>query len=59
MAPPIPAYLVQVLTDQAPDFPTMNIAVVVIDAVTGEVGGTWSGNSTPSGILGSTCGVTP
>jgi hypothetical protein len=57
--PEFPAYLVQVLADPVPDFPMINIGVVVVDATTGEQSTTYGAGAPPDGIMGTTCGVTP
>jgi hypothetical protein len=53
------AYLVQALGDPVPDYPVINIGVVVVDAETGEMGATYSGGEPPNGMMGTTCGHTP
>jgi hypothetical protein len=55
--PTYPAYLVQVLADPIPDFPMLNIGVVVVNATTGERGTTFGAGQPPYGVMGSTCGV--
>lgn len=54
-----PAYLVQVLADPVPGWPMINIGVVVVNAVTGKGGTTFGAGLPPTGIMGTTCGVTP
>jgi hypothetical protein len=56
--PEFPAYLVQVLGDPVPDFPMINIGVVVVDATTGEQSTTYGAGTPPHGIMGTTCGAT-
>jgi hypothetical protein len=53
------AYLVQALGDPVPDYPVINIGVVVVDAETGVMGSTYSGGEPPNGMMGTTCGHTP
>ena len=58
--PPIfPAYLVQILATPVPGWGTGNIEVVVVNAQTGERGAIYGAGAPPTGIMGSTCGVTP
>jgi hypothetical protein len=57
--PTYAAYLVQVLADPIPDFPMLNIGVVVVNATTGERGTTFGAGQPPYGVMGSTCGVSP
>ena len=57
--PTYPAYMVQVLADPIPDFPLLNIGVMVVNAVTGEAGTAYGGGEAPYGTLGTTCGVSP
>jgi hypothetical protein len=55
---PFPAYLVQVVADPIADFPMLNLSVVVVDAVTGELGTQFGGGLPPNGMMGTSCGVT-
>jgi hypothetical protein len=58
--PTRPAYLVQVISAPVPRFPLMNIALIYVDAQTGDRvwnSGTDGGGSLPFGILGTTCGA--
>jgi hypothetical protein len=57
--PTLAAYLVQTLADPVPDFPMINIGVVVIDATTGDELGAYGGGEAPYGMMGTTCGVSP
>lgn len=57
--PTYPAYLVQVLAPAVPGFDLINIEVIVVNARTGERGPAYGGGPAPSGIMGTTCGVTP
>jgi hypothetical protein len=59
VAPEFPAYLVQVLADPVPDFPMINIGVVVVNATTGEQRTTYGAGTPPHGIMGTTCGAIP
>jgi hypothetical protein len=55
--PTLAAYLVQVLDDPVPEFPGINVGVVVIDATTGDSLMSFGGG--PFGGMGTTCGVSP
>jgi hypothetical protein len=57
--PSFPAYVIQLLGDPIPGRPAINIEVVVIDAESGVQITILGGGEPPSGILGTTCGVTP
>ncbi len=46
--PEFPAYLVQVFDDRVPDFPMINIGVVVVDARTGERSTTYDEGRRPT-----------
>ena len=54
-----PAYIVQTLSDPIANYPMINIGVAVIDAETGKWDSGLGGGDAPSGIMGTTCGVTP
>lgn len=54
-----PAYLVQTLADPVPGFSMANVGVAVVDATNGQWQSGFGGGEPPSGIMGSTCGVTP